>query len=219
MPENPLPESIRRFLKVISVDEMWFKLLTDGDPLTQRDRRVNSLVPSNPRCVYCYTPFGGLGGALGRFGVYFMAAVNVLVQANAFIDKFVGDKVTPQFFPGYSGKEHARKAAETVQALVSATGHGQPGGPWVPVGVGVHTGTAWVGSTVGASGNGSDFTALGDNVNITARLASKAGVGEVLISEVTANAARIPVEGLEKRELKLKGKSGPFTVFVLPART
>ena len=71
---------------------------------------------------------------------------------------------------------------ETGQALLRVTGHGEPDGPWVPVGVGIHTGIAWVGSIVGASGAGSDFTALGDNVNIAARLASKAGVGEVLIS-------------------------------------
>jgi adenylate cyclase len=87
----------------------------------------------------------------------------------------------------------------------------------VPVGVGIHTGTAWVGSIIGASGDGSDFTALGDNVNIAARLASKAGVGEVLISSATSNAAQINTEGLEKRELELKGRSERVTVIVLHA--
>jgi adenylate cyclase len=98
------------------------------------------------------------------------------------------------------------------------TGHGDPGGPWVPVGVGIHTGTAWVGSIVGASGAAADFTALGDNVNIAARLASKAGQGEVIISENTYNAAQIRTEGLEKRELELKGKSDLVSARVLHAR-
>ena len=113
------------------------------------------------------------------------------------------------------GKEHARRAVEAGQALLRVTGYGVPGGPWVPVGVGVHTGTAWVGSIAGASGAAADFTALGDNVNIAARLASKAGPGEVLISEATYNAARIETEGLEKRDLELKGKSELVSVRVL----
>jgi adenylate cyclase len=146
---------------------------------------------------------------------FYEATINVLVQANAFIDKLVGDEVTAHFFPGYSGKDHARKAVETGQALLRVTGHGQPGGPWVPVGVGVHTGTAWVGAIAGARGAASDFTALGDDVNIAARLASNAGPGEVLISEATYNAAQIQTETLERRVLELKGKRESVGVFVL----
>lgn len=42
--------------------------------------------------------------------------------------------------------------------------------------------SAYVG-VVGDEGSTADFTALGDNVNITARLASEANAGEILISE------------------------------------
>jgi len=123
--------------------------------------------------------------------------------------------VTALFIPGFAGPEHARRAVEAGQNLLRVTGHAHPDGPWVPVGVGVHTGMAWVGSIAGASGAAADFTALGDNVNIAARLASNAGQGEVLISEDTYEAARIKREGLEKRELELKGKSESTTVRVL----
>ena len=149
---------------------------------------------------------------------FYEATINVLVQAKAFIDKLVGDEVTALFIPGYAGKEHAHKAVEAGQALLRVTGHGDPGGPWVPVGVGIHTGTAWVGSIAGASGAAADFTALGDNVNIAARLASKAGQGEVIASEATLKAAKIESEKLEKRELELKGKSDLVSVRVLYTR-
>jgi len=149
---------------------------------------------------------------------FYEATINILVQADAFIDKLVGDEVTALFIPGYAGREHARKAVEAGQALLRVTGHDDPVGPWVPVGVGIHTGTAWVGSIVGASGAAADFTALGDNVNIAARLASKAGQGEVLASEATFNAAQITTAELEKRELELKGKSELVSVRVLHAR-
>jgi adenylate cyclase len=149
---------------------------------------------------------------------FYESAINVLVLADAFIDKLVGDEVTALFIPGYAGKDHARKAVEAGLALLRVTGHGDVGGPWVPVGVGIHTGTAWVGSIVGAKGDAADFTALGDNVNIAARLASKAGQGEVLASEATMNAARIETDELEKRQLELKGKSELVSVRVLHAR-
>ena len=121
------------------------------------------------------------------------------------------------FIPGYAGKQHARRAVEAGQALLRVIGHGEPGGPWVPVGVGIHTGLAWAGSIAGASGAAADFTALGDNVNIAARLASKAGPGEVLVSEATCDAARIETGGLEKRDLELKGKTELVSVRVLHA--
>ncbi|HSG25422.1 MAG TPA: adenylate/guanylate cyclase domain-containing protein [Anaerolineales bacterium] len=148
---------------------------------------------------------------------FYEAAIKVLVRADAFIDKLVGDEVTALFIPGYAGKDHAHKAVEAGKALLQVTGHGSSRGPWVPVGVGIHTGTAWVGSIVGARGAAADFTALGDNVNIAARLASNAGPGEVLISESTYNNAQINNTSLEKRTLELKGKSEKFVVRVMNA--
>lgn len=90
---------------------------------------------------------------------------------------------------------------------MGVTGHGDLGGPCVPVGVGIHSGMPWVGSIAGASGAAADFTALGDNMNVAACLASKAAEGEVLISEATHEAAPIDLEDLERRDLELKGKS------------
>jgi class 3 adenylate cyclase len=60
-----------------------------------------------------------------------------------------------------------------------------------------------------------NFTALGDNVNIAARLASNAAQGEVLISQATYDSAQLKTEGLETRQLELKGKSDTVTVKVL----
>jgi adenylate cyclase len=273
MPDKPLPENLRRLLKVNTVDEMWYKNLTEGNIRWKKFRPFFGRIPSNPRCVNCHRPFAGVGGAILRrlqgvhksdknprmcngcysftsqfpggaeieltmlfvdvrgsttiaekmdtlefsrlMNRFYEAAINVLVRANAFIDKLVGDEVTALFVPGFAGEEHSRKAVQAGQSLLRVTGHEDPGGPWVPVGVGIHTG---VGSIAGARGAAADFTALGDNVNIAARLASKADQGEVIISEDTYNAAQIRNEGLEKRDLELKGKSELVSVRVLHAR-
>ena len=63
------------------------------------------------------------------------------------------------------------------------------------------------------------LTALGDTVNVAARLASAAGAGEVVISEDVARAAGLDPDAGERRSLDLKGKSARVPVVVLGART
>ena len=76
--------------------------------------------------------------------------------------------------------------------------------PWIPLGIGVHTGTSYVG-TVG-EGDAMDFTAVGDTMNITARLMTAAGPGEIVISGPAAAAAALDTTSLEHRSLELRGR-------------
>ena len=144
---------------------------------------------------------------------FYDAANRVLIDSDALVDKLVGDEVIGLYLP-VLGPEHPRKAALAARDLLQATGHGDPGGPWVPVGAGVHTGTAYVGA-VGSQATVSDFTALGDAVNVTARLSSAAAAGEVLISDAAYEAVRADLGGLEARELAVKGRDAPIGVRVL----
>lgn len=148
---------------------------------------------------------------------FYRAATDVLVPADALVDKFVGDEVVALFVPGFAGEDHARRAIEAARDLLCATGHADPNGPWLPVGVGVHTGIAFVGS-VGSEGSVTDITALGDTVNSAARLASTAGAGEILISEVSLSAAGLASKNLESRELELKGRAESMKVRVMRVR-
>jgi adenylate cyclase len=79
----------------------------------------------------------------------------------------------------------------------------------------VNTGVAYVGA-VGTEDH-VEFTALGDPVNVAARLAAAAGAGELLVTEATAAAASYPVAGRERRSLELRGKSAPTDVLVIRA--
>ena len=62
------------------------------------------------------------------------------------------------------------------------------------------------------------LTALGDTVNVAARLASAAGAGEVVISEDVARAAGIDPDAGERRDMDLKGKSASGAGLVLGAK-
>lgn len=135
---------------------------------------------------------------------FYTAASDAIYANDGGIDKFVGDEIVAYFFPLMSGPDHARHAVDAALGILRATGHGTPEGPWVPVGVGVNSGSAWV----GAVGDGAhvELTALGDNVNITARLASTAQGGEVLVTADAMRAAGLEMSGLEHRSLELKGR-------------
>lgn len=148
---------------------------------------------------------------------FYAVATDVMVKTDALIDKLVGDEVIGLYLPGWAGPNHARLAVKAARDLLHATGHGTPHGPWLPVGVGVHTGIAFVGTVSGTEGTVTDLTALGDTVNIAARLASTAGPGEALISHATYAAAGVDLGDLEQRQLELKGKSQPIGVHVLRA--
>ena len=77
----------------------------------------------------------------------------------------------------------------------------------------MNTGEAFVG-VVGTEDH-VEFTALGDNVNVTARLASAAGVGEILVTRAAASAAELSDAALELRTLDLRGRSESTDVVVL----
>jgi adenylate cyclase len=128
------------------------------------------------------------------------------------VDKFVGDEIVAFFFPILSGPRHAAQAVAAAQSILRSTGHAEPGGPWVPVGVGVSSGMAWVGAV--GDEKRIDLTALGDVVNIAARLGGAARAGEVLVTVEAARAAGLD-PGLERRSLDLKGKSTPTEVVSL----
>ena len=145
---------------------------------------------------------------------FYKATTDVLFDTNAFVEKLIGDEVGGFYVPGFSGPNHARIAVEAARKILEATGHTDSSGPWIPVGVGVHTGVAYVGTVEAAEGV-SDITILGDAVNITSRLTSQADPGEVVISEATRLAAGLQAEGLQARQFKLKGKSEIVDAWVL----
>lgn len=145
---------------------------------------------------------------------FYNASSHILVQADALIDKIIGDQAAGIFVPGLTGPEHAARAIEAARELLKAVGHGSPEGPWIALGIGIHTGRAFVGA-VGSHEGTTDITVLGDTPNTAARLSSSARAGEILISEAARRAAGLDVSGLERRDLELKGKSEVVSVYVL----
>jgi adenylate cyclase len=148
---------------------------------------------------------------IGRF---YRVGIEALIAGNALIEKLIGDEVAGIFAPGIAGADHTRTAIDTATRILEQTGHESASGPWIPVGIGVHSGVVYAGA-VGTANRMGVITVLGDTANTAARLAGAAGTGEVVISDVTLDAAGIERSLGEGRRLELKGKAEPISVRVL----
>ena len=149
---------------------------------------------------------------------FYRVTTNIIYEYGGMVEKLVGDEVTAFFAPAFT-EEHnfSRAAFKAGQAILKATGHEGEGEPWVPVGVGIHSGEAYVGA-VGEQGKNVDIAVLGDNVNIAARLTGQAKAGEIVISDNTIRLGGLDKAGLESRNLALKGKVDPVEVWIYRAR-
>jgi adenylate cyclase len=151
--------------------------------------------------------------AMNRF---YVSATGVLNEADGFIIDLVGDEVVALYPPGFSGTDHARKAINAAHALTRLE-IDAGAGTKLSLGVGVHTGTVFIGTVNGAQSGIEDVRALGVNVNATARLASSAAPGEALVSLAAWTASGLDAKGREKRSVAIKGMGAPMDVGVLRA--
>ncbi|RPI25556.1 MAG: adenylate/guanylate cyclase domain-containing protein [Chloroflexota bacterium] len=142
------------------------------------------------------------------------AVTKALFASGALVEKLIGDAVTGFFTTGIAGPDHARVAVQAARTIMKATGHHLPSGPWIPVGIGIHTGIAYVGSTLSTAG-AADITVFGDTANTGARLASLAGPGEIFASQATAAAAGLDPADTDIQWLNLKGRDTPVEVWKL----
>lgn len=137
------------------------------------------------------------------------------------VNKQMGDGLMAIFNFPIKVQDHARAAvmaAFDIQRQCAEALHRQgssiDGLPdqGLGVGVGIHTGDVEIGEF---STFRSDFTAIGGVVNLAARLESKAGAGEILVSADTAAQAGNIMNGTEARVLALKGIELPVQAQVL----
>lgn len=136
------------------------------------------------------------------------------------LDKFIGDAVMAIYNAPLDVSEHAahacRSAVKMLQRLEQLNaGFAKRGMPRIDIGIGINTGEAVVGN-MGADIR-FDYTAIGDTVNLSARLEglTKFYGTQILVSEATKSQAG---EGFLFREVDLvrvKGKNEPVAVYQL----
>jgi adenylate cyclase len=142
---------------------------------------------------------------------FYIAATRTLLRHDAVIDKLIGDEVMAFFVQGISGPQYRRRAVQAGMELMHAVGYGTAEGPWLELGAAVNAGVAYVGNVGEAV---VDFTALGDTVNVAARMQQGAAGGELFVAGGVADEL---VTHAPRRTLILRGHEQPIEAFVLTA--
>jgi adenylate cyclase len=155
-------------------------------------------------------PSDELARLLNRF---YELATEVLLRHDAVVDKIVGDEVMGLFLPPLVREDPIDEMVAAAEALLRGVGFGTGEEPWLPLGVGVDFGPAFVGN-VGRE-DVKDFTALGDVVNTAARLQGQARPGQLVLSERVYEGVVGRFPDAPHLELELKGKSAPVAAHVI----
>ncbi|MDH3684969.1 MAG: HAMP domain-containing protein [Myxococcales bacterium] len=145
----------------------------------------------------------------------FQLATDCILEQGGTIDKFIGDSVMAYFGAPVPSSDHAlqaTRAAVEIERAVAARNVGLGGGGTpVEMGIGIHTGTVIVG-TIG-SDRRTDFTAIGDPVNVAHRLEKLARPGEILVSEAVQRRVRGEQKLHFEGERQLSGRLEPVHVY------
>ena len=140
---------------------------------------------------------------------FYVDSTNAIIEEDGLVEKLAGDSVAAFWGAGFAGPNYIQRTLMVAQNMLKMMARQQ-----IPVGIGVHAGVAFFGAMGTAEGL-VDIAAIGDEVNLAARLASKAAAGEIIVSEQALEKAGWDGSKLEPRSLELKGISQLVLVRVI----
>lgn len=153
---------------------------------------------------------------VGLLNDYFSAMSEIIFANGGTLDKYIGDGLMAIFGAPNATPEDAKNALKTAVEMqirlltlneeLKAKGFGQ-----IAVGIGLHTGEATIGYI--GSEQRSEYTAIGDTVNLASRLESNAKGGEILISEATAKECGNLFPLLDRQPINVKNRLQPVSLF------
>ena len=131
------------------------------------------------------------------------------------IDKYVGDAVVA-LFSGEDMALNAIRCAVEIHKSLDAYNAAHPDGQSLIIGIGIVTGEVILGSI--GSEDRLDFTVIGSNVNLCARLCSIAGPRETLLAESTYLLVQDLIAAQRMDPVNVKGFSDPIPVYKIAPR-
>ncbi len=147
---------------------------------------------------------------------YFADMTPIVFEYQGLLDKFMGDGLMALFGVPYACDEAASNAvaaAIAMQRRMTAVNEElkTQGLSEISIGIGINTGTATVGYI--GSRDRTDYTAIGDSVNLAARLEQRAVAGQIIISRSTLDAigSQFPVRPCD--QIMVKGRQEPVEIY------
>ena len=152
----------------------------------------------------------------GQLNEYFEEMCKIIFEYGGYVDKFIGDCVMAVFSAPYQTPEDAANAV--ISAVKQQDKIREMSAKWAAegkkqftVGMGVNTGDVVMGNL--GSSSRMNYTVIGDNVNVAARLYNVAKGGEIIISETTYAECKDLVEVDELEPVSVKGKAKPIAIY------
>ncbi len=153
---------------------------------------------------------------VGLLNRYFSAMSEIIFEHGGTLDKYLGDGLMALFGAPKASPQDADNAVKTAIAMQKRVQELNKqlrieGFQEVSVGIGLHTGVATIGYI--GSERRSEYTAIGDTVNLASRLESSSKGGEILISEDTAKACNEPLRIKKREPIQVKNRVQPVSLF------
>jgi adenylate cyclase len=201
------------------VDDM----LAKGDtPKFGGERRELTVLFSDVRGFTTFCEHHDAEAVVQRLNEYLTSMVDVVLVNQGTLDKFVGDELMAVFGAPLHFKEHAEKACVTACEMITRLRSMQKqwsldGKETFNIGIGINTGTMIVGNL--GSQQLFDYTVIGDEVNLGARLegTNKQYGTSIIISEFTYAQVKNKARVRELDLVKVKGKQKPVKIYELRA--
>ncbi|NLS16409.1 2Fe-2S iron-sulfur cluster binding domain-containing protein [Rhizobium sp. P40RR-XXII] len=155
---------------------------------------------------------------------YFAIVGRIIEENGGRMDKFIGDGAMALFGLRTTPKEANRQALKAAAAIVqeidklSAELADELAAP-LEIAIGLHSGSAVVGSM--GYGSVKNVTAIGDTVNVASRLESVAKEfnSALVFSEPVAQLSEVDTQGVESREIAVRGRGEPLRVYIVSKET
>jgi adenylate cyclase len=152
---------------------------------------------------------------------YLGAMTNIIFEHDGTLDKFVGDAIMALWGAPVGQPDHAERACRCSLAMIKKLKELQAkwtaeGKYAIDIGIGINTGDMVVGN-MGAEGKKMDYTVIGDNVNLGARLEglTRKYNNHIIISEFTYEKVKNIVTVNELGSVTVKGKENPVVIYDL----
>ena len=147
---------------------------------------------------------------------YFTAMSEIIFEFGGTLDKYIGDGLMAIFGAPTATPNDPQNALRTAVAmqkrlLILNKELREAGFPDVQIGIGLRTGEATIGYI--GSEKRSEYTAIGDTVNLAARLESNALPGQILISDATAKLCENLFPMIAHEPLTVKNRLQPVSLF------
>ncbi len=183
--------------------------------LTRHTRRTGTVLFADIRGFTAMAEQRGVEETIGMLAEYFDAMWKPLSENGAWVDKYAGDLVMAAWNVLEQVDDHVisviRAAIGMKKALAALNERrAARGEPPIRNGIGIHTGEVIAGNV--GSAERSNFTLIGDTVNLASRIEHAARNAEILVSEETHRHIAGRVETRAWGTIPIRGKSGEYTL-------